>query len=152
MWWLGGRGCAAACCVAGLLARWRLAAAYLAACVLFLGSIILFGASQLGGLPSTFKKKKLNKSFALSPLTSDWAPFINRLPKWGKLRFTLGFRTDLCSGGGGEGGEKCPKGQIFRTKAESQQIVGQSLLSCLQYPVPYSSRLQGIYPAQYLEL
>ena len=29
-------------------------------------------------------------------------------------------------------------------EAEPQQIVAQRLLSCLQYPVPYSSRLQRI--------
>ena len=33
----------------------------------------------------------------------------------------------------------------LRTEAESQQIVAQRLLSCLQYPVPYLSRLQRIY-------
>ena len=37
-------------------------------------------------------------------------------------------------------------------EAESQQIVGQSLLSCLQYPVPYLSRLQRIYPSQHSKL
>jgi hypothetical protein len=37
-------------------------------------------------------------------------------------------------------------------RAKSQQIVGQSLLSCLQYPVPYLSRLQRIYPSQHLKL
>lgn len=35
--------------------------------------------------------------------------------------------------------------QIVATRAESQWIVGQSLLSHLQYPVPYQSRLQRIY-------
>ena len=30
------------------------------------------------------------------------------------------------------------------TRAEPQQIVAQRLLSCLQYPVPYLSRLQRI--------
>jgi hypothetical protein len=34
--------------------------------------------------------------------------------------------------------------QIARTEAEPQQIVAQRLLSCLQYPVPYLSRLQRI--------
>ena len=34
--------------------------------------------------------------------------------------------------------------QIARTRAEPQQIVAQRLLSCLQYPVPYLSRLQRI--------
>ena len=33
-------------------------------------------------------------------------------------------------------------------EAESQWIVGQSLLSHLQYPVPYQSRLQRIYLSQ----
>ena len=37
-------------------------------------------------------------------------------------------------------------------EAESQRIVGQSLLSRLQYPVPYQSRLQRIYLSQRLEL
>ena len=37
-------------------------------------------------------------------------------------------------------------------EAKSQQIVGQSLLSCLQYPVPYISRLQRIYPSQHSKL
>ena len=37
-------------------------------------------------------------------------------------------------------------------EAKSQQIVGQSLLSCLQYPVPYLSRLQRIYPSQHSKL
>jgi hypothetical protein len=32
----------------------------------------------------------------------------------------------------------------LETKAEPQQIVAQGLLSCLQYPVPYLSRLQRI--------
>ena len=32
-------------------------------------------------------------------------------------------------------------------KAKSQQIVAQRLLSCLQYLVPHSSRLQGVYSA-----
>jgi hypothetical protein len=43
-------------------------------------------------------------------------------------------------------------GQIDGTRAESQWIVGQSLLSHVQYPVPYLSRLQKIYPFQYLKL
>ena len=34
--------------------------------------------------------------------------------------------------------------QIFRTKAESQRIVATRPLCRVQYPVPYSSRLQGI--------
>ena len=34
--------------------------------------------------------------------------------------------------------------QIAGTRAEPQQIVAQRLLSCLQYPVPYLSRLQRI--------
>lgn len=34
--------------------------------------------------------------------------------------------------------------QITRTRAESQQIVAQGTLSCLQYPVLYLSRLQRI--------
>lgn len=38
------------------------------------------------------------------------------------------------------------------TKAKSQQIVVQRLLSCLQHPVPYLSRLQRIYLSQYLKL
>ena len=42
--------------------------------------------------------------------------------------------------------------QIKRTKAESQQIVAQRLLSCLQYLVPYLSRLQKIYLDQHVEL
>ena len=45
----------------------------------------------------------------------------------------------------GEEGE-----QIVGSEAESQQIVGQSLLSCLQYPVQEQSRLQGIYLGQTL--
>ena len=35
--------------------------------------------------------------------------------------------------------------QIFRTKAESQRIVATGPLCRVQYPVPYSSRLQGIH-------
>jgi hypothetical protein len=42
--------------------------------------------------------------------------------------------------------------QIDGTKAKSQQIVVQRLLSCLQHPVPYLSRLQRIYLSQYLKL
>ena len=34
--------------------------------------------------------------------------------------------------------------QIKWTRAESQQIVAQGTLSCLQYPVPYLGRLQRI--------
>ena len=44
------------------------------------------------------------------------------------------------------------RGQIWKTRAESQQIVTTRLLYCLQYPVLYSSRLQRIYPLQYLVL
>ena len=57
-------------------------------------------------------------------------------------------------GGGGELVEMTYQGyrvseiivstQIARTRAEPQQIVAQRLLSCLQYPVPYLSRLQRI--------
>ena len=60
----------------------------------------------------------------------------------------------LCMGGGGELVEMTYQGylvskiivstQIARTRAEPQQIVAQRLLSCLQYPVPYLSRLQRI--------
>ena len=35
--------------------------------------------------------------------------------------------------------------QITGTEEDPQQIVGQSLLSCLQNPVPYLSRLQRIH-------
>ena len=42
--------------------------------------------------------------------------------------------------------------QIDGTRAKSQQIVVQRLLSCLQHPVPYLSRLQRIYLSQYLKL
>src|SRR6185312_6433232 len=50
-------------------------------------------------------------------------------------------------------GEKCSIiEQIFGTRAEPQQIVATRLLYCLQYPVPYLSRLQRIYPLQYLKL
>ena len=42
--------------------------------------------------------------------------------------------------------------QINRTRAKSQQIVAQRLLSCLQYPVLYLSRLQRICLSQYLKL
>ena len=35
--------------------------------------------------------------------------------------------------------------QIVRTKAESQRIVATRPLCRVQYPVPYSSRLQGIH-------
>lgn len=38
-----------------------------------------------------------------------------------------------------------PKAQIGRTREDPQQIVGQSLLSCVQNPVPYLSRLQRIH-------
>ena len=37
--------------------------------------------------------------------------------------------------------------QIVRTKAESQRIVATGPLCRVQYPVPYSSRLQGIHRA-----
>jgi hypothetical protein len=37
--------------------------------------------------------------------------------------------------------------QIFRTRAESQRIVATRPLCRVQYPVPYSSRLQGIHRA-----
>ncbi len=42
--------------------------------------------------------------------------------------------------------------QIARTRAKSQQIVVQRLLSCLQHSVLYLSRLQRIYLFQYLKL
>ncbi len=42
--------------------------------------------------------------------------------------------------------------QIYGTRAKSQQIVATRLLYCLQSPVPYSSRLQRIYPLPYLKL
>jgi hypothetical protein len=42
--------------------------------------------------------------------------------------------------------------QISRTRAESQQIVAQRPLSCVQYPVLYLSRLQRICPSRYLNL
>ena len=38
-----------------------------------------------------------------------------------------------------------PDHKSAEQEAESQRIVGQSLLSRLQYPVPYLSRLQKIY-------
>lgn len=38
------------------------------------------------------------------------------------------------------------------TRAESQQIVATRLLYCLQYPVPYLSRLQRIHRPKYLKL
>ena len=42
--------------------------------------------------------------------------------------------------------------QISRTQAESQQIVAQGPLSCVQYLVLYLSRLQRICPSRYLNL
>ena len=42
--------------------------------------------------------------------------------------------------------------QISRTKAESQQIVAQRPLSCVQYPVLYLSRIQRICLSRYLNL
>ena len=42
-------------------------------------------------------------------------------------------------------GWKAPGYKSVRTKDEPQQIVAQRLLSCLQYPVPYISRMQMIY-------
>jgi hypothetical protein len=42
--------------------------------------------------------------------------------------------------------------QISRTKAESQQIVAQRPLSCVQYLVLYLSRLQRICLSRYLNL
>ena len=56
--------------------------------------------------------------------------------------------TDFKKGGGGESVRriffKMLHTQIAGTRAEPQQIVAQRLLSCLQYPVPYLSRLQRI--------
>ena len=40
---------------------------------------------------------------------------------------------------------ECFNNKSTEQEAESQWIVGQSLLSHLQYPVPYQSRLQRIY-------
>lgn len=42
--------------------------------------------------------------------------------------------------------------QIYRTKAESQQIVTQRSLSCVQYLVLYLSRIQRICLSRYLNL
>ena len=42
---------------------------------------------------------------------------------------------------------RCASRQIFRTRAESQRIVATGPLCRVQYPVPYSSRLQGIHRA-----
>ena len=44
------------------------------------------------------------------------------------------------------------KTQISRTRAESQQIVAQRPLSCVQYPVPYLSRIRRICCSRYLNL
>jgi hypothetical protein len=45
-----------------------------------------------------------------------------------------------------------PTAQITGTREDPQQIVGQSLLSCVQNPVPYLSRLQRIHLFQHLYL
>ena len=42
--------------------------------------------------------------------------------------------------------------QISKTQAESQQIVTQRPLSCVQYPVLYLSRIQRICLSRYLNL
>ena len=67
---------------------------------------------------------------------------------------SMGYGILLLGGGRGELVERTYQGyivseiivstQIARTRAEPQQIVAQRLLSCLQYPVPYLSRLQRI--------
>ena len=55
------------------------------------------------------------------------------------------------AGVGASGGVRCGglfrglQAQITGTEEDPQQIVGQSLLSCLQNPVPYLSRLQRIH-------
>ena len=66
----------------------------------------------------------------------------------------MGYGVCVYWGGRGELVERTYQGyivseiivstQIARTRAEPQQIVAQRLLSCLQYPVPYLSRLQRI--------
>ena len=47
----------------------------------------------------------------------------------------------------GSDGGCCARQQIVRTKAESQRIVATRPLCRVQYPVPYSSRLQVIHRA-----
>ena len=81
--------------------------------------------------------------------------FVDMCQLWGEER--RGVWCMCCVfflGGGGELVEMTYQGyrvseiivstQIARTRAEPQQIVAQRLLSCLQYPVPYLSRLQRI--------
>ena len=53
---------------------------------------------------------------------------------------------------GKEGRKKEWSIQISKTQAESQQIVTQRPLSCVQYPVLYLSRIQRICPFRYLNL
>jgi hypothetical protein len=65
-------------------------------------------------------------------------------PFWGGrgLVGPVGFQQTGVFGGVRIGTpEECTN---LETKAEPQQIVAQGLLSCLQYPVPYISRLQRI--------
>ena len=83
-------------------------------------------------------------------------------PKVGRLGLVIGYKKR----GVRERDEACGTRSVKRRhrvvcfhcykspeqEAKSQQIVGQSLLSCLQYPVPYLSRLQRIYPSQHSKL
>ena len=68
--------------------------------------------------------------------------------RWGVCLFVVGGGTLF--GGGWEmvrtQSDKSDRilTQIAETRAEPQQIVVQRLLSCLQYPVPYTTRLQEI--------
>ena len=76
------------------------------------------------------------------------------LCNWGRRDEGVWCNVLFVEGGGGELVERTYQGyivseiivstQIARTRAEPQQIVAQRLLSCLQYPVPYLSRLQRI--------
>ena len=78
--------------------------------------------------------------------TSRRAPALRRVPF---LFERTGRRAR--AGVGEEGGRALRRlfrglqAQITGTEEDPQQIVGQSLLSCLQNPVPYLSRLQRIH-------
>ena len=73
--------------------------------------------------------------------TTSARPSLTSLFGWEAV--TLGGMAEWGVRGAPGEGWRLP--QIFRTKAESQRIVATRPLCRVQYPVPYSSRLQGIH-------
>jgi hypothetical protein len=79
---------------------------------------------------------------AVQAHSPSWEQSLSGTVSGGGVRRPSGLPVDWGTGGVRIGTpEECTN---LETEAEPQQIVAQGLLSCLQYPVPYISRLQRI--------